>query len=417
MARITKPLTNTEVEKAKPKEKEYNLIDGQGLFLRVKPSGAKLWLFNYYRPFTQKRTNMSFGGYPDISLSQARELREKCRALLAQQIDPQTHRQETAQAKREQLNNTFEAVAWAWYEHRKTRANFSESYARDVKRLMERVLLPAFGSYPISQITAPLALKVFKPLQDKGTLETLKRGIQKLNEIMTYALHREIIMSNPTANLSKEFDNPRVEHFKTIKPEDLTEFLYALNNAQIHLQTRYLILWQLLTMTRPNESATARYADIDEKEKIWTIYINKGIKQGNNGREHKITLSRQAMALLREIKKLSGGKEYLFPSVKDPQTHVNTQTANAAIKRMGYHGKLVAHGLRSIASTYLNEKGYNPELIEVALSHINQDRIRMAYNRADYIKQRFELLQAWADFVEESSQGALPQFHLKVVNG
>lgn len=416
MARTTKPLTNTEVEKARAKEKEYSLIDGQGLSLRIKPSGAKLWLFNYYRPFTKKRTNMSFGGYPEISLSQARELRERCRALLAQDVDPQIHRQSVEQAKRDELNNTFETVAWAWYEHRRTRANFSESYAKDVKRLLERLLLPAFGNYPISQITAPLALKAFKPLQEKGTLETLKRGIQKLNEIMTYALHREIIPYNPTANISKEFDSPRVEHFKTIRPDDLIEFLYTLNNAQIHLQTRYLILWQLLTMTRPNESATARYCDIDEKEKIWTIYINKGIKQDDNGREHKITLSRQAMALLREIKKLSGGKEYLFPSVKNPQTHVNTQTANAAIKRMGYHGKLVAHGLRSIASTYLNEKGYNPELIEVALSHINQDRIRMAYNRAEYIKQRFELLQAWADFVDECSQGALPKFHLKVVN-
>lgn len=416
MARTTKPLTNTEVEKARAKEKEYSLIDGQGLSLRIKPSGAKLWLFNYYRPFTKKRTNMSFGGYPEISLSQARELRERCRALLAQDVDPQIHRQSVEQAKRDELNNTFETVAWAWYEHRRTRANFSESYAKDVKRLLECLLLPAFGNYPISQITAPLALKAFKPLQEKGTLETLKRGIQKLNEIMTYALHREIIPYNPTANISKEFDSPRVEHFKTIRPDDLIEFLYTLNNAQIHLQTRYLILWQLLTMTRPNESATARYCDIDEKEKIWTIYINKGIKQDDNGREHKITLSRQAMALLREIKKLSGGKEYLFPSVKNPQTHVNTQTANAAIKRMGYHGKLVAHGLRSIASTYLNEKGYNPELIEVALSHINQDRIRMAYNRAEYIKQRFELLQAWADFVDECSQGALPKFHLKVVN-
>lgn len=417
MARTTKRLTNTEVEKAKPKAEEYNLADGQGLYLRVKPNGSKLWLFNYYHPFTKKRKNMSFGSYPDVSLALAREKREHCRSLLAQDIDPQTHRQETEQAKQNELNSTFESVAWAWYEHRKTRANFSESYAKDVKRLLERLLLPAFGHLPISHITAPLALKAFKPLQDKGTLETLKRGIQKLNEIMTYALHREIILSNPTANISKEFDSPRVEHFKTIKPEDLSEFLYTLNNAQIHLQTRYLILWQLLTMTRPNESATARYCDIDEKAKIWTIYINKGIKQDDNGREHKITLSRQAMALLREIKKLSGGKEYLFPSIKNPQTHVNTQTANAAIKRMGYQGKLVAHGLRSIASTYLNEKGYNPELIEVALSHINQDRIRMAYNRADYIKQRFDLLQAWADFVDECSQGALPQFHLKIVNG
>ncbi|HDL3483855.1 TPA: tyrosine-type recombinase/integrase, partial [Mannheimia haemolytica] len=174
----------------------------------------------------------------------------------------------------------------------------------------------------------------------------------------------------------------------------LGEFLYTLQNAQIHLQTRYLILWQLLTMTRPNEAAKAKWADIDEKAKLWTIPA-ENMKRGI---EHKITLSRQAIALLREIKKLSGGKTYLFPSVKNPQTHVNTQTANGAIKRMGYKGKLVAHGLRAIASTYLNEKGYNSDLIEVALSHLNSDRIKAAYDRGERLEQRFKLLQVWADF-------------------
>lgn len=415
MARTTKPLTNTEIANAKPKDKKYPLTDSGGLFLLVKPNGAKLWRFNYYKPYTKNRTEIGLGSYPDVNLARAREIREEYRSLLSQNIDPHTHRQAIEQAKQTEIYNTFENVAWAWYEWRQIRANFSQGYARDVKSLIERILLPAFGKYPITQISAPMALKAFKPLQEKGTLETLKRAIQKMNEIMTFALHREIIQHNPLVNISKEFDSPTVEHFKTIKPEDLSEFLFTLNTAQIQLQTRYLILWQLLTMTRPNEAATAKYEDIDEKEKIWTIYINKGIKQDDKGREHKITLSRQALALLREIKKFSGGKVYLFPSHKNPQTHTNTQTANAAIKRMGYKGKLVAHGLRSIASTYLNEKGYNPELIEVALSHINQDRIRMAYNRADYIKQRFEILQAWADFIDECSQGALPQYHLKKV--
>ncbi|MCK3654626.1 integrase [Pasteurellaceae bacterium Macca] len=417
MAKQTKPLTNTEIDRAKTTNgKDVKLRDGNGLILLVKVNGSKLWRFIYKRPFTKKENTLSIGRYPETSLSEARAKRDEYRVLLAQNIDPQIHRQRQEESKQAEINNTFEAVAVQWFEYRKTRANFSENYQKDVTRLLNRVLLPAFGTLPITQITAPMALKAFKPLQEKGTLETLKRAIQKMNEIMTYALHREIIPHNPLINLSKEFDNPKVEHMKTIKPEDLPEFMYALTNAQIHLQTRYLILWQMLTMTRPNEAAMARYADIDEKTRIWTIYINKGIKESDKGREHKITLSRQAIALLREIKKLSGKGEYLFPSIKNPQMHVNTQTANAAIKRMGFKGKLVAHGLRSIASTYLNEQGHNPELIEVALSHINQDRIRMAYNRADYIKQRFDILQAWGDFVEQSAQGALPQYHLKVVN-
>ncbi|MCR1837757.1 integrase arm-type DNA-binding domain-containing protein [Pasteurella caecimuris] len=415
MARTTKPLSNTQIEKAKPKEKGYTLSDGQGLYLLIKPTGAKLWRFNYYKPITKKRTEISLGAFPTVQLAEARTIREEYRALLAQGIDPQIHHQQKLQAKLDDFNNTYESIAWAWFEYRKTKKNFSLDYQKDVESLIKRNLLPHFGHLPISQITAPLALKAFKQYQDEGKLEKLKRTIQKHNEIMTYALHRDIISVNPTANTSKEFDSPTVKHFKTIKPEDLSEFIYTLNHAQIHLQTRYLILWQLLTMTRPNEAATARYEDIDETTRLWTIYIQKGIKESDKGRIHKITLSRQALALLREIKKLSGGKTYLFPSVKNPQTHVNTQTANAAIKRMGYAGKLVAHGLRSIASTYLNEQGYDSELIEVALSHMKSDRIKAAYDRGERLEQRFKLLQVWGDFIEKCSQGALPKHHLQMV--
>ena len=417
MARTITPLNNTKIDKAKPQQKEFTLSDGKGLYLLIKPNGAKLWRFNYYKPFTQpkKRALIGVGKYPDISLQQARAIREEYLSLLAQNIDPATYRRQQEQTKKDELNNTYESVAWAWFEYRKTKKNFSADYQKDVESLIRRNLLPHFGHLPISQITAPLALKAFKQYQDEGKLEKLKRSIQKHNEIMTYALHREIIQSNPTANISKEFDSPTVEHFKTIKPEDLSEFIYTLNYAQIQLQTRYLILWQLLTMTRPNEAATARYEDIDEKAKIWTIYIQKGIKEDDKGRVHKITLSRQALALLREIKKLSGGKTYLFPSMKNPQSHVNTQTANSAIKRMGYKGKLVAHGLRAIASTYLNEKGYDSELIEVALSHMKSDRIKAAYDRGERLEQRFKLLQVWGDFIEECSQGAIPKYHLQIV--
>ncbi|MDP8161937.1 integrase arm-type DNA-binding domain-containing protein [Pasteurella skyensis] len=415
MAKVVKSLTNTEIEKAKPKDKEYNLSDGGGLQLRIKTNNSKVWLFNYCQPITKKRTNLKIGNYPAITLAQARKQRDEYKALLSQNIDPQAHRQKLQDEQLNKVTNTFKKVAFDWFEHRKTRANFSDNTAKDVWRMIEKHLFPHFADLPITEITAPLAIKTFKPLQDKGTLETLKRCIQKLNEIMTYALHREIIPHNPTANLSKEFDSPVVKHFKTITPDDLPEFMNALNKAQIHISTRNLILWQLLTMTRPNESATAKFEDIDEKNKIWTLYIKKGIKENNQGRIHKVTLSRQAMALLQEIKKTSHGV-YLFPHYSNPITHCNTQTANSAIKRMGFNGKLVAHGLRSIASTYLNEKGYPPDLIEVALSHINSDKVRMAYNRAEYISQRRKMLQDWADFVDECSQNRIPQYHLKIVN-
>lgn len=272
MARETAPLNDTQIRKAKPEDSP--LRDGKGLLLSI-TAKSKLWRFRYERPITKKRNDLSLGAYPEISLARAREIREEYRALLAQGIDPAEHRQQQEQAKLNEQNNTYENVAWAWFEYRKTKKNFSADYQKDVESLIRRNLLPHFGNLPITEITAPMALKAFKPYQDAGTLEKLKRTIQKHNEIMTYALHREMISFNPTANISKEFDSPTVEHFKTIKPEDLGEFLYTLNNAQIHLQTRYLILWQLLTMTRPNESASAEWSEIDLERKLWIIPAEK----------------------------------------------------------------------------------------------------------------------------------------------
>ena len=245
MPRTAKSLTNTEIDRAKPAEKEYNLADGSGLFLRVKTNSSKLWIFNYYHPSTKKRKNISLGIYPELSLAQARKIRDEYRSLLAQNIDPAEYRANQLQAKQDELNNTFEVVAWQWFEHRKTKKNFSDNYQKDVISLINRCLLAHFGHLPISKITAPMALKAFKQYQDEGHLEKLKRTIQKHNEIMTYALHRDLISFNLTANIAKEFDSPTVEHFKTLKPEDLSEFMFTLQNAQIHLQTRYLILWQL----------------------------------------------------------------------------------------------------------------------------------------------------------------------------
>ena len=403
MARIVKPLTFVEIENAKPKEKDYKLIDGYGLFLFISRSGNKVWRFRYKRPYTNKETDITIGRYPQISLADARASREHYRKQLAQNIDPKTYLKEQTNQKQKELFNTFEKVAEQWFEYRKQRANFSDKTAKDTWRLIERNLFPTFAKLPISSITAYMAIEALKPLQQKGTLETLKRSIQKLNEIMVFAQHRDLINQNPTQYISREFDSPQVQHMKTIKPDDLGEFIQMLYKASIKLQTRYLILWQLYTLTRPAESATAKWSDIDIERKIWTIYISKGITTNDLGREQKITLSEKAIKLLGEIKKMSGNSEYLFPSIKDPSTHVNTQTANAAIKRMGYHGKLVAHGLRSIASTALNEEGFNPDLIEVALSHINKDRIRMAYNRADYLEKRFEMLNWWGAFIESKS--------------
>lgn len=167
MARTTTPLNVTQIDKAKPQAKEFTLADGKGLYLLIKPNGAKLWRLNYYKPFTQpkKRVLISIGRYPDVSLQQARQIRDDFNALLTQNVDPQEHREQEQQAKLAELNNTYESVAWAWLEYRKTKKNFSADYQKDVISLIKRNLLPHFGHLPITSITALMALKAFKPYQ------------------------------------------------------------------------------------------------------------------------------------------------------------------------------------------------------------------------------------------------------------
>jgi hypothetical protein len=219
MARIVKSLTNTQIDKAKPLEKQYHLADGGGLYLLVKPTGVKTWQFNYCKPTTKKRTYISLSNYPDLSLAQARGIRDQFKVLLAQNIDLQIHQQQEEEKQHAAENHTFAKIAAAWFEDRKKRANFSDKTAADTWSMIERHILPHFGALPITQITALMAINAFKPLQEKGTLETLKRAIQKMNEIMIYALHRGIIDANLTANIGKEFDNPTVTHMKAIKPK------------------------------------------------------------------------------------------------------------------------------------------------------------------------------------------------------
>lgn len=402
MARITKPLTNTEVERSKPKDKPYTLADGGGLYLLINQNG-KYWRFNYYHPITKKRILLSLGAYPSVTLLQARQTRERYKALIAQGVDPQTDRQQQQETQQREHSTTFRAVMLDWYEWRKARANFNPEYARQVQNLINRNLMPYFADLPITSITAPLAIKTLKPLQDQGKLLTLKKVIQILNFIMTYAHHREMIPYNPCVNITKEFDTPRTTHNKTIHPDQLADFIHTVKTSKCTARTVFLIFWQLLTMARPSEARKAKWADIDEKSGIWTYYIQKGIKETEQGRVHKVTLSTQALALLQQIKTIAQpNSEYLFSYSRHRPTPPNRAILNNVFDRLGFKGKLSPHGLRSIASTYLNELDRNnKELVEIALSHIDKDRIHLAYNRAEYLEERRKLLQQWGDYCEQ----------------
>lgn len=401
MAKPTKPLTNTQVKQSKPKDKEYKLFDGRGLTLRIRPNGAKTWLLNYAQPHTRKRVNLSFGSFPNVSLADARRKTDRALELLANDIDPVAQREEEKRKAIAAHGNTVEHVAQLWFEIKKSKV--SAGYAEDIWSSLQLHIFPTLGKAPIHTVCAPRTIEILKPVARKGSLETVKRLCQRLNEVMVFAVNTGIIHHNPLAGIRHAFQTPQKKHFPTLKPEQLPDLMRQLSITSIRLKTRYLIEWQLHTMVRPAEAAGARWEEIDEVNKVWKIPAER-MKRNH---PHTVPLSTQAMSLLEALKEISGHREHIFPGDKTPRSHTNPQTANAALKRMALPGRLVSHGLRALASTTLNEEGFDPDVIEAALSHVDNNEIRRAYNRSDYLERRRPMMEWWSAHIEQAATGSL----------
>ncbi|PBQ10942.1 integrase domain-containing protein [Pseudomonas syringae] len=401
MCAQTTRLSDRQLKAVKPKDKDYVLTDGDGLQLRVRANRSMQWNFNYRHPITKNRINMALGSYPEVSLAQARKKTVEARELLAQGIDPKAQRNEQLEAKRAETEHTFENVATAWFELKKD--SVTPAYAEDIWRSLTLHVFPTMRSTPLSEVNAPMVIKLLRPIEAKGSLETVKRVSQRLNEIMTYGVNSGMIFANPLSGIRAVFKKPKKENMAALPPDELPELMMEIANASIKRTTRCLIEWQLHTMTRPAEAATTRWADIDFEKRIWTIPPERMKKR----RPHTIPLTEHALSLLETLKPHSGHREYVFPSDRNPRTHANSQTANMALKRMGFQDRLVSHGMRSMASTILNEHGWDPELIEVALAHVDKDEVRSAYNRAEYIERRRPMMAWWSEHIQKAATGSL----------
>lgn len=394
-------LTELAIRTAKAVDKDIVMSDGDGLQLRVRINSSKKWNFNYHHPVTNKRINMALGAYPELSLAQARKKTVEARELLAIGIDPKDHRDTQIQIKRAATEHTFKNVATAWFELKKD--SVTPAYAEDIWRSLTLHVFPDLEETPLSQITAPTVIELLRPLEAKGSLETVKRLTQRLNEILTYGVNSGVIFANPLGGIRAVFKKPKKQNMAALHPDELPELMLAIANASIKKTTRCLIEWQLHTMTRPAEAATTCWADIDFEKKTWTIPAERMKKR----RAHVIPLTEPALALLKTIKPYSGHREFVFPADRNPRTHCNSQTANMALKRMGFEGRLVSHGMRSMASTTLNEHGWDSELIEVALAHVDKDEVRSAYNRAEYIERRRSMMEWWSNHIDKAATGSL----------
>ncbi|MEC8328126.1 MAG: tyrosine-type recombinase/integrase [Pseudomonadota bacterium] len=391
-------LTDKEIKEAKSSGKERTLSDGDGLQLRIRANGTKSWQFKYTNPRTKKLEKLSLGTYPSLSLKQARLKRAEYRTLLASKTSPkQYERQLSLEIQKAQLNS-FKAVAKLWRKYKE--GTVSKQHLEREWRALELYILPSIGELAIAEIKRQEVIDYLRPLETDGKYSTIKRLCQSLNQIMEYALNSGLIEYNCLTTVSKVFKKNKVEHMPSIRPEELGEFLNKLHSSEtIQKKTKTLILWQLHTMTRPKEAARARWSDIDLEEKVWTIPAS----EMKRNREHKVPLTDSAIALLNSQKVTSYEQEFVFPGERDKSSHISTYTANAAIKRsLNYKGKLVAHGLRAIASTALHEHGFESMLIEACLSHVDKNETRASYMRSDFLEQRRPIMEWWSKYIEQA---------------
>ncbi|HDR1870975.1 TPA: tyrosine-type recombinase/integrase [Pasteurella multocida] len=397
MPKITRPLTNTEVEKAKPQAKEYTLTDGYGLFLLILPSGIKSWRFNYARPITQKRTKISLGIYPAVSLAQARAKREEYRALLAQGIDPQEHKEQEQKAAISKIENSLLFIAERW-KAKKAQEVEALTLKKNWRR-MEAYLFPIIGNMPVNEIVPKVAIEALEPLYNQGKGDTLRRVIRLLNEVLNFAVNYGLIPFNPCLQINEVFSFGKSNNNPAISPKELPELIKTVMYSSVAIQTKLLFQFQLLTMVRPSEASNATWSEIDLEKALWTIPAQR-MKKRN---PFVIPLSSQTIAILNKMKSIAPKGEYVFQSWIKPNKPMSSQTINKMLSDLGYKDKQTAHGLRTIGRTYLAEQRIDYEVAEMCISHKTGTQTGKIYDRADFLEQRKPVMQLWGDYVEMCS--------------
>lgn len=395
-------LSAPAVQKAKPADKDYELPDGNGLTLSVRKSGKKIWRFRYQRPGSSARTNITLGYYPALTLAAARTLHDEYLDLLALGIDPKKREKELAEQEQIITDSLFINVATRWFAIKKT-SGISEIHAGDIWRSLEKNVFPVIGQMPVTELKAQTLIAALEPVRARGALETLRRLTQRINEVMVFAVNSGLLDASPAATIGKVFEKPKKQHMATIRPERLPELMQRFENTNLTLMTRLLMKWQLLTLVRPGEAAGTMWCEIDIENKLWTIPAERMKKR----REHQVPLSAQAIAVLEQLRPLSGHSSLVFPGRVNCSQSMSSETVNKALRRMGYTGELVSHGLRALGSTAMNEAGFQPDVIEAVLAHADTNQTRAAYNRSTYLKQRVEVMDWWGQQISESARSAV----------
>ena len=400
-------LTELTIKNLKPKVKSYKATDGGGLVLTVFPNGSKLWRYRYR--FQGAPNTLSLGKYPATSLSEARKGRDEARAVLDSGKDPSREKKAHKLRKTYDHCNTFERIARDCLALRQS--NMNEKYRTQCIARMEQHVFPLIGALPITEITIPDVVRVVEKIGARGTVETAKRMKQLISQTFRYASQRGLCTHNPAADL-RDILPPKVEkHHASVHPSEAHKLLQAIDTLSNGNLSKAAMQLLCLTLVRTGELIGAKWNEIDWAKEEWHIPKERMKMK----RPHIVPLSTQALAILRELQKRTGDKDFIFFSAASKSSHVSNGIVLMALRRLGYKGIMTGHGFRSLASTILNEKKYNADVIERQLAHEDADKVRAAYNRAEYLLERKKMMQDYADMIDEAIKGqpdrviAMPQ--------
>lgn len=397
-------LTDVAIRKAKPKPKPYKMGDALGLFLLVQPTGGKLWRLKYRADGKEKK--LAIGIYPDVGLGEARRRRDEARELMALGKDPSREKRREKVRSQIEVGNTFAAIAGEYCDKRKRDGQKAWAPATAVRcEYLLSLLNGSIGKLPIADIEPADVLAAVRRIEGKGKLESAKRTLQLAGCVFRYAVSTARLGSDPTRDLRGALTAPTVTHYGAVlEPTRVGELLRAIDGYEGQPVTKLAMQLAPHVFVRPGELRHAEWEETDLDGALWTIPASKTKMR----KDHRVPLSRQAIAILTEARALTGPKGYVFPSIRTRSRPMSDNTINAGLRRLGYASdEMTAHGFRAMASTLLNESGkWHPDAIERALAHGDSDKVRAAYHRGAHWKERVEMAQWWSDYLDRLRKGA-----------
>jgi integrase len=385
-------LTDLQIRKAKPTDERYKLDDGKGLYLLVHPNGSKYWRLKYQLGGKEKL--LAIGVYGEVSLGEARKARDAARALVREGRDPVIERRQRKAENLAELGTTLEVVAREWMTANAQR--WSPAHIDKVRSILENNLFPPLGSLPVNTITPEMLLGVLRKIERRGALEIAFRVRQWSSAVFRYAIATGRAREDPAAVLRGALKTRTRESYASLGHDELGEFARRVGGYDGQPATRLGLMLLALTFVRPGELRAAEWSEFDLSAGEWRIPAERMKMRA----PHIVPISRQAIEVLRDLKRVTGHSRWLFPNERRPETYVSENTWTYALYRLGYHGRATGHGFRASASTILNEIGFHADVIERQLAHAERNKIRAAYNKAQYLPERRTLMQEWADLVD-----------------